>query len=113
MKALAGVTIISAALLAGCGESQATNNVTINEEAIKAEVMAGSNAKDFLVTDDGVIYVGVLDNGNNRDGYAMSVCETVRVNAAGEGSRLVRIIDVAAVSRGEGFKTLGRHQCDV
>lgn len=113
MKALAGITIMAAVMLAGCGESQATNNVTIDEEAIKTEVMAGSTAKDFLVTDDGAIYVGVLDNGNNRDGYAMSVCETVRANATGEGSRLVRIIDITAVSRGEGFNTLGRHQCGI
>ncbi|WP_339118489.1 hypothetical protein [Halomonas sp. BMC6] len=113
MRAITRVTVISAALLSGCGESQATNNVTIDEDAIKSTVMQDSAAQDFLVTDDGAIYVGVLDNGSNRDGYAASVCEVVRENATGEGNRLVRIIDIAAVSRGEGFKTLGRHQCEV
>ena len=113
MRAITRVTVISAAFLSGCGESQATNNVTIDEDAIKSTVMQDSAAQDFLVTDDGAIYVGVLDNGSNRDGYAASVCEVVRENATGEGNRLVRIIDIAAVSRGEGFKTLGRHQCEV
>ncbi|MCL7931731.1 hypothetical protein [Halomonas llamarensis] len=113
MKALAGVTIITGALLAGCGESQATSNVTINQEALKAEVMESESVHDFLITETGAIYVGMLDNGNRRDGFASYVCEVVRSHAEGEGRRLVRIIDVAAVSRGEGFKTLGRHQCDV
>lgn len=113
MKILAGFIVASTALIVGCSEGNATGNVTINEEAIKSTVMQDSSAQDFLVTDDGAIYVGVLDNGSNRDGYAASVCEVVRTNATGEGNRLVRIIDIAAVSRGEGFKTLGRHQCEV
>jgi hypothetical protein len=113
MKALAGITIISAALLAGCGESQATSNVTLDEEALKAEVMESESVHDFLITETGAIYVGMLDNGNSRNGFASYVCEVVRSHATGEGNRLVRIIDIAAVSRGEGFKTLGRHQCKV
>lgn len=112
MKVLSAITIISAALLVGCSESQATN-ITLDEEALKAEIMGSDEVQDFLITETGAVYVGMLDNGSNRNGFANYVCEAVRANASGEGTRLVRIIDIAAVSRGEGFKTLGSHQCNI
>jgi hypothetical protein len=98
-----GVVVL---VLAGVAQAQ-----QIDESALRAEIMSGGTAKDFLITDSGAIYVGVLDNGGGRDGYARYVCETVKAHASGSGNRLIKIIDIAAASRGDGFKELGRHRC--
>lgn len=68
--------------------------------------------KDSLVTDTGALYIGVMDDGTNRNGYAEYVCMVANDFAQPpERDRLVKIIDIAAVARNEGFKELGRHWC--
>jgi len=98
--------VVAAVLLAGVAQAQ-----QIDEARLRAEIMSGDTAKDFMITDSGAVYVGVLDNGSDRDGYARYVCEVAKGNASGSGSRLIKIIDIAAVSRGDGFKELGSHRC--
>lgn len=103
--------VVAVLALTGCGSEAAT--LSIDEPALRAEIMQDDAAQDFLITETGAVYVGMLDNGNDRKGYARYVCETVRAHSSGEGHRLVKIIDIAAVSRGDGFKDLGRHRCQL
>lgn len=93
--------------------ADAASAATLHEASLKAELMDGKTVKDVLLTDSGAVYVGVLDNGSSRNGFARYVCEVVRGHAKGGGSRLIRIIDIATASRGEGFKTLGQHSCTI
>lgn len=53
------------------------NNDSINKvvlEVIKKE----SKVKDAVITEANVLYVSVLSDGTNRDGYASYFCETLR-----------------------------------
>lgn len=102
---------MAAMVLVGCGGEP--REFAIDEKSLRAEIMEDAAAKDFLITDSGAIYVGLIDNGGDRSGYARYVCETARSHAEGEGERLVKVIDIAAVSRGDGFKELGRHRCQI
>lgn len=101
-----------AVALVGCSSEAETG--TFDSRAFIAEVKTWDAVKDVAVSDDGkTIYVGVLDNGNNRDGYAMSVCEEVRANSSGDlDERTISILDAAA-SLNDEFKRLGKHRCEI
>lgn len=109
MKAWIGVA--AALLLTGCGETE--DSGTFDDAAFIQAIEQESTVEDALVTDGGNLYVGVLDNGSDRSGFAMYVCEVARDYATGDVSRkLVKIIDIAAAARDEGIEELGRHWCE-
>jgi hypothetical protein len=57
-----------------------------------------------------ILYVGMLDDGKPRDGYAMYVCEVLREHQAASGVTVI-IKDIAKmVGRGEDVK-LGKARC--
>ncbi|MCG7598896.1 hypothetical protein MHM84_03795 [Halomonas sp. McH1-25] len=102
-----------AALLFGAGVSlTAWADGKFDAQGFAEEMAQEAKVKDLLLTDTGNIYVGMLDNGSNRDGYAMYVCEVARAHASGElDPKIIRIIDIVKVSNGEGFHDLGRTYC--
>lgn len=52
-----------------------------NNKAL-AEVKKEKKVKDAIITDAGVLYVGVLDDGTNRKGYAEYLCSVLKDNQA-------------------------------
>ena len=59
----------------------------------------------------GVLSVGVFDDGSSRDGYAMYLCELVRVHKPDKREVLIKIVDAPKLTvRGE-FQELGRFVC--
>lgn len=48
-----------------------------NKEAMSV-ILIEPKVKDAIFTDGNVLYVGVLDDGDRRDGYAAYLCELIR-----------------------------------
>lgn len=65
--------------------------------------------KDATWATDRNLYVGVLDDGSRRDGYAMYLCDV----AAEHGVKpdLIKIVDVAEVVRTGKFVEIGKSYC--
>ncbi|MFE1574436.1 hypothetical protein ACFIQG_22010, partial [Comamonas odontotermitis] len=55
------------------------------------------------------LYVGVLDNGKNRDGFASYVCEAAKEHSA--SPKMVKVVDVAKVKSTGKFVELGKAYC--
>lgn len=53
------------------------------------------------------LYVGVLDDGTRRDGYAQYICE----EAKSHGATMVKVVDIAKVKRTGKFEELGKAFC--
>lgn len=49
-----------------------------NYEPFLAKVRSEPKVKEALITDAGVLYASVVDDGTPRDGYASYLCELVR-----------------------------------
>lgn len=62
-----------------------------NANALK-EMKKEALIKEALITDAGVLYVTVLDDGTNRNGYASYLCEILREKNA--EATIVKIIKV-------------------
>lgn len=54
--------------------AQSAADVAKVKDLMKAE----PKVKDFVLTDANVLYVSVIDNGTNRDGYADYMCSVMR-----------------------------------
>ena len=63
-----------------------------------------------VAADKFAVYVGVLDNGTARTGYAMYVCEVLREHNA-EG-RMVNVLDVVQASTHNKTVVLGKFKCN-
>lgn len=85
--------------------------VDIDQQGLSRELAGEAQVKDVAFTEAGNLYVGVVDDGSSRDGYAQYLCEVVKDYATGDGRVLIKIIDVAAAARDEGLKELGSHWC--
>lgn len=73
-----------------------------------AELLKETQIKDGVWASDSSLWVAVLDNGTNRNGYAAYVCGVVRAHGLREFT--VRVQDAAALLRDE-LVTLGSHFC--
>lgn len=106
------VAALAALLLAGCGGSE-EKAATLDSVGLKRELMTWEAVKDVAISENGTsIWVGVIDNGNQRRGYAMSVCEAVREFNAAEGDfHVIRIIDVVQAARNDETVELGKYNC--
>ncbi len=57
------------------------------------------------------LYVGMVSDGKNRDGYAHNVCEVLRSHRAQAGVT-VRIIDAATIRQGvSNWQRMGQARC--
>lgn len=50
---------------------------SINREVLKV-IQTEPKIKEAIITDTGVLYVSVINDGTSRDGYAAYLCEIVR-----------------------------------
>jgi len=61
-----------------------------NEDALK-EIRKEAKVKEAFITEPGVLYASVLDDGTNRNGYASYLCEILREkNAKATRVKVVR-----------------------
>ena len=128
-----GVTIFSGIFLclAGCDQPTPSSEVEaaaeptmvpeVDDPASFAKAMAALKAepkiKDVLHQPDQAVpwMVGVLDDGNLRNGYASYLCEVLAENGIKREGLVVRVVDIAKVAQGgvPGRSTsLGSMRCD-
>jgi len=90
---IAGIIFFAIYLLNGSKESEIseTKSNQGNVNALK-EIRKEAKVKEALITEVGVLYVSVVDDGTNRNGYASYLCEILREKNA-EANR-VKIIKV-------------------
>lgn len=68
-----------------------------------------STAKDAIWTTPKIFKVGVIDNGQNRDGYAAYVCG--EASASGLAGITVQVIDIAKLKNTGKWVKLGEKRC--
>ena len=90
---IAGVILFAIYLLNGSKESNLdeTKSDQGNTNALN-EIRKEAKIKEAFISEAGVLYVSVVDDGTNRDGYASYLCEILREKNA-EANR-VKIIKV-------------------
>lgn len=69
---------IAFAFACSSGSSESTSTDSSNNEAVLAAVKAEPKVKDATITDANVLYVGVVDDGTKRDGYADYLCQVAK-----------------------------------
>ncbi|MDT8382994.1 MAG: hypothetical protein RRB22_01110 [Gammaproteobacteria bacterium] len=74
-----------------------------------SEIKSEPKVKDVLHK-GGILYVGVISDGKNRDGYASYICEILRDHAI-KGSIDIYITDIVKVTRDNDWAKLGKHYC--
>lgn len=102
--------LLMAAALAACFPAEP---MTPAHEQVAARFKGEDEptAKDAMWTSPHVFKVGVLDNRQNRDGYAAYVCEVV-VEAGLDGKDIeVQVVDIVSVAKGDRWRILGRASC--
>jgi hypothetical protein len=57
------------------------SNTSMDREAL-AEIRKEPKVKEAIITDVGVLYASVIDDGTNRTGYAAYLCEVLRAKQA-------------------------------
>jgi len=109
MKLLAIAAL--ALILAGCGGSEPKG--TFDEAGFKREVSSWDLVQGVVVSENSrSIWVGMMDDGTRRDGYAMSVCEAVREYTQGDVSnKTITILDGPKMSVLNERVELGKHRC--
>lgn len=100
-----------AVALVGCSSEAETG--TFDAEAFKQDVNGWDAVQGVVINDsESAIWVGVMDNGQRRDGYAMSVCEAVRDHSKGDLSdKTITILDGPKMAILEKRVELGKHHC--
>ena len=63
--------------------------------------------KDALWMTASNLYVGVLDDGSRRDGFAAYVCN----DAKPRGAKMVKVIDIVKLKRTGKFVEIGTSRC--
>jgi len=102
------LAIASVALLSF--STQATAG--IDRQAFADEIIKDEAVKDVTVTATGNIYVGLINNGQDRTGYAMYVCEVAREFSDGKPDVfIVKVIDIMKVIKKQGFHSMGMTKC--
>lgn len=84
----------------------------IDRQSFADEIIKDSVVKDVTVNPSGNIYVGLINNGQDRTGYAMYVCEVAREFSDGEPDVfIVKVIDIMKVIKKQGFHSMGMTKC--
>lgn len=73
----------------------------------KKLVQDEATIKDALWMTANNLYVGVIDNGSRRDGFAAYVCN----DAKPKGAKMVKVIDIAKLKRTGKFVEIGISRC--
>ena len=100
MKKVAALIFVLSATAATAGNDSFLNYLKSDKEP---------SIKDAMWMNQNNLYVGVLDNGKNRDGFASYVCEAAKDHSA--TPKMVKVIDVAKVKASGKFVELGRAYC--
>ncbi|MDA8484387.1 hypothetical protein NNO07_15030 [Pseudomonas resinovorans] len=84
---------------------------TADQELFKGYLLSGKEpkVKDATWMSDTNLYVGVVDDGSNRSGFAEYLC----LAAANQGvyPEMIKVVDIAKVVREQRFHELGRSYC--
>ena len=91
---------VAGAWAAGTPEQEAWLKKMLKEEK-------GVVIKDAVWMNERSLYVGVIDDGTQRDGLAQAVCE----DAKKYGAEMVKVVDVVIVARKGKFVELGKYWC--
>lgn len=97
------------ALAALLGSALLAAPAAASQESALAAIKKEPKVKDAAWASGSSLWVGVLDDGGRRDGYASYICQVLAEHGAAKGA-LVKVMDVAA-PRGE-IRELGRIWCD-
>lgn len=81
------------------------------QEAFKAYLLSGKEpkVKDATWMTDQNLYVGVIDDGSRRDGFAEYLC--IAAADHGVSPYLIKIIDISKVVKDKTFVELGKANC--
>lgn len=105
MRSLLRLSIIPLVATAGTPLPAAAS-----QDSALAAVKKEPKVKDAAWAPNGFgLWVGVLDDGTRRDGYAGYICQVLVEHGAAKGA-LVKVMDIAP-PRGE-IRELGRMWCD-
>ncbi|MGJ8619584.1 MAG: hypothetical protein ACSHWN_04570 [Methylophilaceae bacterium] len=69
-------------------------------------------AKDASWTADDIFKIGVIDNGENRNGYAEYACQVLNDHGLNNQNIWVQIIDIEKVVNNQEFQKLGEAHCN-
>lgn len=105
-KAAASISLVL------CASAGAQSWITPHHKAALYAVQADKAARDAMWSSPRDLKVGVIDNGNPRDGLASYFCQVI-ADRGMRGQRVtVHIIDIAKVKARNEWVTLGRSHCD-
>jgi len=84
---------------------------TPEQEAFKAYLLSGKEpkVKDATWMTDTNLYVGMIDDGSSRDGFAQYLCQAAQDH--GVQADLIKIVDAAKVLREKKFVEIGSTYC--
>ena len=74
-----------------------------------AELKTEKQVKD-LMHKGSILYVGVIDDGTRRDGYAQYVCQVLADHRVAAGTT-VHVMDIVKITRDNDWKKLGTARC--
>lgn len=98
-------------LLASLVAATAQATPTAEQEAFRAYLMSGKEkqVKDATWMTDTNLYVGMIDDGTKRDGFAQYLCMAAKEH--GVQADLIKIVDIAKVVREKKFVEIGSTYC--
>lgn len=78
------------------------------------EIRQEEKVKEAIITDANVLYVSVLDDGTNRNGYAQYLCEVLREkNATTKWVKVVKVNSMNDPNRDNAYGVLlGESHCE-
>lgn len=88
-----------------------STSVLADRSSALATIRTEPKVKDALWPEgQDLLYVGVLNDGSLRDGYAMYICEVLREHDVHQGVR-VQIMDIVRITRDNEWVKLGVAEC--
>lgn len=75
---------------ADTASDKAAQDQRLVDEKVRDAIYQEKKVKEVLLTDANVIYVSVLDDGTNRDGFAEYICQVAK--EAGSQSNEVKVV---------------------
>lgn len=108
---MSGKATVSPSNSATPGPQASTKTITEAQDRYANHLKSGAEpiAKDALWMTGASLYVGVVDDKTNRNGYAEYICS----DAASHGVKpqLVKVVDIVDVARDGKFRELGKALC--
>lgn len=98
-RSLLSVLLVTCSLSAHAGWDSALQEIR-DEAKVQDVTRKGS-----------ILYVGVYDNGQRRDGYAQYLCESLRYHKVPGSSVDVYVMDIVKIARDNDWVKLGSYHC--